>query len=116
VIGLERAPDRRASWEYDERIYRAEGRAARLLASCLRVERDGRRVPGPAAPDEDVRQWLDGVEGNEAQLQLDLGGLFGLAQPGTYRVRLSLPGAGQPSLSNILEVRVFAAPAQGEEE
>ena len=82
----------------------------RALAACIRVELQGKAVPGPA-PDEKALQGLlsrflkeSASGGGRASLgfacPLNLAEFFDLKAPGQYRARLILPVAGGPSLSN----------------
>jgi hypothetical protein len=84
----------------------------KALAACLRVERDGKPVPCLAAQGPELPKFLAALPADEAAFvaqHFNVGEFFDLKAPGTYHVRLALPTAPAPSLSNILTVRVPAA-------
>ena len=81
----------------------------RCAAACFRVERNGRRLPGPRAEDAAARRFAERAAARgQFPLAVDLARYYAFDTAGTYRVRLVLPGARRPSLSNILEVVVPA--------
>ena len=81
-------------------------RDERRLASCFVVERDGQKVPGPKRDEGNVRAWLNGLgrEATDHCFEVNLSQYFAFDRPGTYRVRLHLPGAKAPSLSQVLHL------------
>ena len=112
VVGLEP----RASQDTADLIERLAGREASALAACFRVEREGRTIPGPKADGDALRKLLARLAGRaEHMCQLDLAGHFAFREPGTYRLRLVLPGPKAPSLSNVLELRVLAEGPKAQE-
>jgi hypothetical protein len=89
------------------------GEQTAALAACFRIEREGRRLAGPAPRPAVVVACLERLPKDDYMLRIGLGRHFDLSRPGRYRVRCVLPGADPPSESNALDVTVLA-PVRGE--
>jgi hypothetical protein len=84
----------------------------KILASCFRVEREGKAVAGPEVKLDRVGLWLELLAARNESLLIqnfNLARYFDLSQPGAYRVRLVLPGAKGTSASGLLVIRIPAA-------
>lgn len=91
----------------------------KALASCIRVERGGKVVPGTAFDEAAVQALLVRLKkevpvtcntaNNGLDCSLNLAEHFDMTTPGEYRVRLVLPDSTEPSLSNVAVLTVPAA-------
>lgn len=84
-----------------------------VLASCLRVERDGKRLTDPKPDAELLKRWLDGLGHGDMIHYRDVQWPIPSGAPGTYRLRCILPGEDGPSESNWLTVTVPAEEPAG---
>ena len=110
VLSLSRPQDEYTMYFLDDDIHPLPPHVATSLAACIRVEHDGRFRPGPKRDDKALRRWLATLRKTVLyhQFKLDLARHFPLDRPGSYRVRVALPGAKRPSLSNVLKVVIPA--------
>jgi len=108
AIGLEYPKGASGAWTQFSRLDPIGQGLAGSIASCFRVERQGKAVAGPKADTKAVAKWLTTLprDGYDHELKLDLAGCFPFDRPGSYRVRLVPPGANGPSSSNVLTVTV----------
>ncbi|MCY3018037.1 MAG: hypothetical protein NTW87_03265 [Planctomycetota bacterium] len=80
----------------------------KALASCLRIEHDGKVLAGPKPDSERVLAWLAAqrpiTHGKGAEL--DLAEYLGVDAPGVYRIRFVLPDKDGDALSNVVQLTV----------
>jgi hypothetical protein len=108
--------DRQSGFGEGSRLQTLSDEERRALAACIRVELQGKAVPGPAPDEKALQGLLSRFEKESARghrwgndgfaCPLNLAEFFDLKTPGQYRARLTLPAAGEPSLSNAAVLTV----------